>query len=556
MVLSVLDDHNNGCLPELFRDARCVTVTVACQLEQDSHVIIPPRYNTAGYMSSDQANKQTPPASRGPHRRLWGWLPRRIPIAIKLALAITVLIVAGMGVIGFSILENQKALMSQQVETMGTTISVQLANSAKEMVLADDTLSLQTLINNLIDEDNILGAMIISEQGLVMAKGGRVAGQNTVNYQLKKANHGDRVISFDWGWTISNQDGHELVTFIAPVVFNDLLAGHAVVSFSKNAMLKSLHEAKQVIMFTMVLMTIVAILLAFIMSKHLSKPIYNLVLAAKAIGDGDFHYRLNDRRNDEIGELSTAFNQMAEGLLRKSQVENVFSRYVSHSVAKQIMENLDDVELGGKHVSASVLFADIVGFTSMSENMPPKQVASLLNEYFSYISIISQHYHGHIDKFMGDCAMVVFGVPEQDSDHSFHTIACAVMIRKLVNKLNSLRLKKGQLPVRFRMGINTGNVVAGNLGSADRMEYTVIGDPVNLASRLSSVAGADQIVIMEELYQRPSIKERIVAHQHETIRVRGKQQPVSTYLVDDIAPAYVREMDAFIDDILSEYSAA
>lgn len=508
-------------------------------------------------MTSEQNNN--PSASnpaRPPQRKLWGWFPRRIPIAIKLALAITLLIVSGMGMLGFSILENQKAIMSKQVETMGTTISVQLANSAKEMVMADDTLGLQTLVNNLIDEDNILGAMIISEQGVMLAQGGSVAGENSINFQLSKASQPDQVMSFEWGWNRNTRDAHELVTFIAPVVFNDLLAGHAVVSFSKNAMVKSLHEAKQVIIITMVMMTLVAILLAFIMSKHLSKPIYNLVLASKAIGAGDFHYRLNDRRNDEIGELSTAFNQMAEGLLRKSQVENVFSRYVSRSVAKQIMENLDDVELGGKHVNASVLFADIVGFTSMSENMPPQQVASLLNEYFSYISIISQHYHGHIDKFMGDCAMVVFGVPEQDPEHSFHAIACAIMIRKLVAKLNNLRLKKGQLPVRFRMGINTGNVVAGNLGSSDRMEYTVIGDPVNLASRLSSVAGADQIVIMEELYQRGSVRDRVIAHPHETIRVRGKQQPVSTFLVDDIATSHAADMDRFIDNILAEYSAA
>ena len=355
---------------------------------------------------------------------------------------------------------------------------------------------------------------------------------------------------------MNGDESHELVTFISPVHFNELLAGHALVTFSKSAMVKSLQESKQVIIITTVLMTLLAIFLAFVMSKHLSKPIYNLVDASKAIGDGDFHYRLSERRNDEIGELSLAFNQMADGLLKKSQVENIFSRYVSSSVAKKIMENLDEVELGGKYVNASVLFADIVGFTSMSENMPPQKVASLLNEYFSYISIISQHYNGHIDKFMGDCAMVVFGVPEHDSEHSFHAISCAIMIQKLVKKRNAIREQEGLLPVNFRIGINTGNMVAGNLGSSDRMDYTVIGDPVNLASRLSSVAGSDQIVIMDELYQAEPIRDRIIAHRHETIRVRGKQLPVSTYLVDDIKPEYAQQMEKFIDAILTEYSAA
>jgi adenylate cyclase len=130
------------------------------------------------------------------------------------------------------------------------------------------------------------------------------------------------------------------------------------------------------------------------------------------------------------------------------------------------------------------------------------------------------------------------------------------MIQKLVKKRNAIRLKNGQMPVNFRIGINTGNMVAGNLGSSDRMDYTVIGDPVNLASRLSSVAGSDQIVIMDELYNSEPIRDRIIAHQHETIRVRGKQLPVSTYLVDDIEDDYAQQMEKFIDAILIEYSAA
>ena len=291
------------------------------------------------------------------------------------------------------------------------------------------------------------------------------------------------------------------------------------------------------------------------MSKHLSKPIHKLVDASKAIGNGDFSYRLKERRNDEIGELALAFNKMAEGLFKKSQVENAFSRYVSSSVAKKVMENPENVELGGQHVHASVLFADIVGFTSISENLPPKEIASLLNEYFSYISKISGVYKGHIDKFMGDCAMLVFGVPEHDPDHSFNAVACAVMIQKLVKKLNILRTKQGKIAVHFRIGINTGNMVAGNLGSDDRMEYTVIGDPVNIASRLSSVASSDQIVIMEELYLQDSVRNKIVATMHETISVRGITKPVSTYFVEDLQANYKKSMDTIIDKILHEFPA-
>jgi adenylate cyclase len=277
--------------------------------------------------------------------------------------------------------------------------------------------------------------------------------------------------------------------------------------------------------------------------------------ASKAIENGNYRYRLNERRNDEIGELALAFNQMAHGLLQKTQVEDAFSRYVSSNVAQQVLQNLDEVELGGKHVKASVLFADIVGFTSISEKMPPDEVANLLNEYFSYISLIAQLHNGHIDKFMGDCAMVVFGVPEATIDHSFNAVSCAIMIQKTVKKLNQLREQENKLSIHFRIGVNTGIMVAGNLGSSDRMEYTVIGDPVNMASRLASAAEADQIIVLEEFYKQPSIQSRISAHEHKVIRVRGKEAPVSTWIINDINPEYHENMQQEIDHIIKKVKA-
>jgi len=477
----------------------------------------------------------------------------RIPIAIKLALAITLLIVTGMTTLGYTILENQKKIMSELVIGLGTTVVTQLANSSKEMVLSDDTLGLQTLINNLVDKKSILGAVIIADDGQVLATRGSTPGEHTTRLYRKRTTALNQINHFEWRWNFSSKDSHKLVTFISPIHFKELLAGHVMVSFTKNYMVQSLQQSKQVIIIVTILMTVVAIFLAFLMSKHLSKPIYNLVTASKAIGSGDFTFRLSERRNDEIGELALAFNQMADGLLKKSQVENVFSRYVSSSVAKKIMENLEEVELGGKHVNASVLFADIVGFTGISENLPPNEVTNILNEFFSYISQISEFHNGHIDKFMGDCAMVVFGVPENDPDHSFNAIACAIMIQKLVVKLNNIRLKNNQLPIHFRIGVNTGGMVAGNLGSNDRMDYTVIGDPVNLASRLSNIAQSDQIIILDELFHTDSIKARIMARPYKTIAVRGIQKPVSTYLVEDIITDNT-SMDDEIDKLLKNHS--
>lgn len=471
----------------------------------------------------------------------------RVPIAIKLAMAITLLIVSGMTTLGFIILENQKSVLTQQINDMGSAIAAQFANSASEMVLSGDGLGLQTLVANLSDKQQVIGAIIISDQSEVLASNGTTPELDLINEHII-----DKQQATSFEWDRQQQAKDLLVCFTSPIRFKELVAGQVVVTFSKQRMLQSLEESRFVILMITALMTLIAIFLAFVMSRHLSKPIHNLVDASKAIGKGNYQYRLNERRNDEIGELAIAFNLMAHGLLQKTQVEDAFSRYVSSNVAKKIMENLDEVQLGGKHVRASVLFADIVGFTAISEKLPPDEITNILNEYFSHISNIAQLHGGHIDKFMGDCAMVVFGVPDFTVDHSFQAISCAVMIQQAVAQLNKSRSKQNKIPIHFKIGVNTGTMIAGNLGSSDRMEYTVIGDPVNLASRLASIAESDQIIVLEEFYNHASIQPKVIASQHEIIRVRGKTDAVSTWIIDDIQAEHRKDMQEKIDHVLSQ----
>ncbi|VAW71057.1 Adenylate cyclase [hydrothermal vent metagenome] len=471
----------------------------------------------------------------------------RVPIAIKLALAITLLITAGMSALGFIILENQKSVLSQQIHDMGSAISRQFANSATDMVLADDNLGLQTLINNLVSGKHIKGAIVISEKGDILVRTGTVPSLNIIQNRIKM-----KTAPGTFEWSTSNTSTGRLICFINTIRFKQLVAGSVVVTFSKQQMLQSLQKSRFVIIAITTFMSLVAILIAFVMSRHLSKPIYNLVDASKAIGDGDYQFRLSERRNDEIGELACAFNQMASGLLQKTQVEDAFSRYVSSNVAKEVMANLDQIQLGGKHVDASVLFADIVGFTSISETLPPEEITSILNEYFSIIADIAKLFNGHIDKFMGDCAMLVFGVPDYTPKHICNAAACAVMIRETISRLNERRIQQKKIPIHFRIGINTGIMVAGNLGSNDRMEYTVIGDPVNLASRLAGIAKSGQIIILEEFYKKEQVQQRIIAHRDKIIKVRGKKEAVTTWVIDGLKSEYYPNMNKQINEILSQ----
>jgi adenylate cyclase len=142
-----------------------------------------------------------------------------------------------------------------------------------------------------------------------------------------------------------------------------------------------------------------------------------------------------------------------------------------------------------------------------------------------------------VDKYMGDGVMLVFGAPEPDSDHAYHAISCALLIQKLVAHENALREEQGKFPVQFRIGVNTGSMLAGNMGSRERMEYTVVGDTVNLASRLCGITNGNEIVISREMYLRDDVRERVIAGEYQSIQLRGISHPVSTYRVEQLTSA-------------------
>ncbi|MDH3713191.1 MAG: HAMP domain-containing protein [Gammaproteobacteria bacterium] len=479
--------------------------------------------------------------------------PRRprfgIPIAYKLALAITLLITLGMGLLGFVVVTNQQQLMRDQINAYGETVAQQLADAATEPVLSDDRLNLSALMKNVAESASINGAAVLSDKGEALAKTGLLPLLPIEELYAKSTRLAGGTYGYDW---LSGQvSSNELVSFLAPISFKDLTAGHIVVTMSRSAVSRSIRDAIRTIVAATIALNVLTIIAAFFMSKRISRPIHSLLFATEAISNGNYQYRIKQQRKDEIGSLITGFNRMAEGLEAKSKVENVFSRFVSEDVASEVLRNIDRVELGGKNVVGTVLFADIVGFTQISENLTPLDIASLLNEHFTYIARVSELCNGTIDKFMGDCAMVQFGVLKDDPDHRFHAIACAVMIKKLMEKLNVSRMRQGKPAVFFSIGINSGEMMAGNLGSENRMHYTVVGDVVNLASRLSEKAGGGQILITEALYEYGDIKRRVKARPHEPLEIRGKAGQVKTYVVNQVTGKYKDAMDSGIDQLLA-----
>lgn len=483
--------------------------------------------------------------------RIRGLFPAVIPISIKLAIAIGILLTIAMTLLGAIIISNQTQLLNRQIHSTGRTVVYQMAESSKELLLANDALQLEILAYNLATSENILGTAIYSTDLKLLASSGQNPFEPYAPFEGRKKEYlNGSAKTLEWKWPHSPKGNLDAISFIAPVRFKDVTAGHVLISYSRTSMNQSIRDAVRSIITVTTLLIIIGIGVSYILGRRLTRPIQHLLDASRAIGEGQYNYRIQGKRNDEIGYLMNSLNSMAQGLLQKEQVEAEFNRHVSPNIARKILENLDNVKLGGTHVFSTVMFIDIVGFTAKSETMTPQAVAELLNEFYAYITHSVHLYKGTIDKYIGDCAMIIFGVPEPDEDHVFHAISYAVFLQHMAEQINNIRISKGKFPVHYRIGVNCGEMLAGNMGSSTRMQYTVVGDSVNLASRLASIANTDQIMITEETFMIPNIKNRVLAERYQSLHVRGKSKPVSTYLVHDILGAEQAKMEQTIDRLL------
>jgi adenylate cyclase len=221
-------------------------------------------------------------------------------------------------------------------------------------------------------------------------------------------------------------------------------------------------------------------------------------------------------------------SQLASRLQREALVLSNFQRYFSPDLAKQIAEHNEDVKLGGAKRDVVILFSDIRGFTTMSEHMDPDDLAHLLREYFTEMVEIIFRHGGTLDKFIGDAIMALWGAPFGTEDDADKAMRAAIDMQRKLTELNEHWKQSGQKPIAIGIGINSGQVFAGNIGSQQRLEYTVLGDAVNTASRLCSNAGKGEIMVSEFFFQR--LKQPPEVEAREPIKVKNRAQPVPIYL--------------------------
>lgn len=245
-----------------------------------------------------------------------------------------------------------------------------------------------------------------------------------------------------------------------------------------------LESLLQVIFYLLAASAIIALVLSKLVAQSISEPAGELEAAIARVEAGDLSVRVPVSDNDELGVLSESFNQMIEGLAERERIKDAFGRFVTPAIAQAILDN--PPEPGGASTEVTVLFSDIRDYTKLSEQLSPPQVIALLNAYFSRMVPAIERHQGLVYQFVGDAIMAVFNAPVKTPDHATCAVRAGLEMLAALAEFNAAQ-RRGQTPLRMGIGIHTGPVVAGIIGSAERMEYRVVGDTVNLASRVEGL---------------------------------------------------------------------
>jgi adenylate cyclase len=448
----------------------------------------------------------------------------RLSLRLKLSLLITSLVVLAVGLVGVFLLRQQQQSLTMEMTKRGLTIANNLAASAKTPLVTNDELTLLVLVKDAMRDSDVAYVIVADADGKVLAQSEPSAIEGPINRP------GDLVpLKDDLLIQTYRTAGRSIIDFAVPLVYSQVPVGSLYLGFSQRAMDAALARARNEAAVITLAMVVIGIGGAIGLAALLSRRINRLAQGTRAIGEGNFNVSLAVTSNDEIGVLTESFNQMARSLREKEMIKRAFTRYVAREVVEEILKDPERLVLHGARREVTVLFCDVRGFTRMSERLSPDEVMLLLNDFYTLMIETTFKHDGTLDKFLGDAVMATFGAPIAHPDHSLRAVRTALAMQAGVVELNERRQKAGKELVTVGIGVSAGEAVAGTVGTEDRMEYTVIGDSVNLAARLESNAKPGQILISHRTYE--AVREDVNARSLGPIRVKGKEEVVEVYEV-------------------------
>ncbi len=305
-------------------------------------------------------------------------------------------------------------------------------------------------------------------------------------------------------------------------------------------------ETKNHVLIVSSLLSLLALLLlsaaAVLAGRNVREPLHQMITATGAIAQGELTTRLALTRDDEFGVVGEHFDTMAVGLQERQRIRDTFGRYVSEEVARSVLGDEGGNRLGGEEREVTVLFSDLRGYSTISEQLAPTEVVDLLNRYLGGMNEVIDKHGGVVIEFLGDAIMAVFGAPNDLPHHADAALRCALEMQTTLEQLNAVWEEEG-LARRWqdvglakldqRIGLHTGDVVAGNLGSRTRTKYAVIGDTVNVAARLEQLNKSlnTNLLCSDAVHERVSDELRAQLVRAGEYQVKGRVQPVGAWTV-------------------------
>ena len=275
--------------------------------------------------------------------------------------------------------------------------------------------------------------------------------------------------------------------------------------------------------------SVVAMTLALLLVRSVLMPMEELERVMGAVTEGDLTACVQPCTSDELADLGLHFNTMTQEIAKQDQIKAAFGRYVSAAVRDGILDG--QISLGGERREVTIVFTDIRDFTTWCERTPPEDVIQTLNAYYENLIQTLIKHDGTVTRYTGDGVLVLFGAPLDNSDHAYSAVEAALEAQEILEKFNSIRRKVGAFELRTGFGIHTGMAVVGSIGCEARAEYTPIGDPANVASRIEGLNRdlGTSILISRATYER--VADRVVVGKTAETPVKGRVEPVQVYEV-------------------------
>ncbi|MBI4656648.1 MAG: HAMP domain-containing protein [Elusimicrobia bacterium] len=407
-------------------------------------------------------------------------LKRLNKLSVKLCILSSILILAVISIMARLLMDEAKSSLIAEIRARSDSF----ARASREAFFPKiDIFSLHLQVNEMGKHKAVSQAFIIDSNRKILSHSiPEKIGENDSSPFVREA-AGSKTPLFE-KHAGEKKFEHYFISF--PVSFGNERFGSIIVVMDSKSINMALRQTRNKIIAISFFALLAALSGTIIIVNWLTRPIPLLARAAEEVGKGRLEVEVKWKSSDEMGFLINSFNSMVSGLRERNSIRNIFGKYVSPEVAEIVLRQ-GNLALAGEQRDISVLFADIRDFSKLSAKIPPEEVVQMLNAYFSSMTKLILQHNGSIDKYIGDGLLALFGAPLQLKKASVHALDAGLEMFTFVESFNAERIGKGLDPIKIGVCVTSGTAVIGNIGSEEHLEYTAIGEPVNLAARLEGL---------------------------------------------------------------------